>query len=433
MGAAFAKFLRMAALACFGKGPSAVEYLNSKTIPRPREPWGNLNSTWGIGLAPPGGMFTLWLLLLVISGEHRTARADGAVAGAAPVLFIGDSIAYGRFGKTIDASLRATGAVVTTEASCGTTPSSWLDGKGRVTTPCGFWKKAQASEERVTVHLTPKIGEELQTLHPGLTVIQLGTNIAAGRNPLLQQPDVARMMQEVRAAGSQCIWIGPPDASSPVVTREKLRLTNEMIRTEAARQGCFFIDSLSFTHFPDGLGGDGIHPSPELSAEWGSREAAEVRAVQRKMQPTGVQVSEKKSKQALTNAPPELPVHLPPSAPMVVGATARLTPPTVSEATVPVNVVARNHDDASIRQVRARILGQFIAAGRKAPAEAAAVLPAPVAKEIRTSAEDADQALDRALAVLLSINPGPASRDPVWNGTALRGADPGHPGCEGAR
>ena len=117
------------------------------------------------------------------------------------------------------------------------------------------------------MHNTPKIQEELQNLHPKVTIVQLGTNIAAGSHPLNQEASVREMMQEIRAAGSQCIWIGPPDANSTVVTRDKLKITSEMIQTEASAQDCLYVDTLGFTHFPE-VPGDGIHPSPTLAATW---------------------------------------------------------------------------------------------------------------------------------------------------------------------
>ena len=186
-------------------------------------------------------------------------------------LYIGDSISYGKLGQVIDTALRTISENGVTEASCGSSPATWLTLPGQpghvyVKTVCGFWRKGE-TEERVKVHNTPKIQEELQNLHPKLTIVQLGTNIAAGSHPLTQEASVREMMQEIRAAGSQCIWIGPPDANSTVVTRDKLQITSEMIQTEASAQGCFYVATLSFTHFPAGPG-DGIHPSPQLSAAW---------------------------------------------------------------------------------------------------------------------------------------------------------------------
>lgn len=87
------------------------------------------------------------------------------------------------------------------------------------------------------------------------------------------------MMADILAHGSQCIWIGPPDANSTVVPRNRLSITNRMIQEEATAQGCAFIDTLSFTHFPGetpACCGEGIHPSPDQSKRWGDEVAQRV-------------------------------------------------------------------------------------------------------------------------------------------------------------
>jgi hypothetical protein len=216
---------------------------------------------------------------LILGWTHRTPKSQSDLTrriastpiSQEPILYIGDSISYGKFGQTIDESLRGVSAHVLSEASCGSTPATWMTTPGQAghsyaKTVCGFWRKGD-TEERSKEHLTPKIEEELSTEHPRVTVIQLGTNIAASSNPAAQRATVRHMMQEIRASGSQCVWIGPPDANSTVVTREKLGVTNEMIRSEALSAGCTFIDTLSFTRFPPGPG-DGIHPSPHLAEQW---------------------------------------------------------------------------------------------------------------------------------------------------------------------
>jgi hypothetical protein len=208
------------------------------------------------------------LILSLTLCSTAFARADQS---SSPILFIGDSISYGKFGETVDTALRDLSKNVVSEASCGSTPETWLTKPGQsghtyAKTVCGFWKKAE-SEEREKVHNTPKIEEELRSIHPKFTIVQLGTNIAAGRDPMTYKASVQQMMQAIRSAGSQCIWIGPPDADSKVVTRAKLTVTNEMIRSEAKSEGCSFIDTLSFTHYTSKLG-DGIHPGPQLAEDW---------------------------------------------------------------------------------------------------------------------------------------------------------------------
>jgi hypothetical protein len=200
---------------------------------------------------------------------------------ASPVLYVGDSISYGKFGTAVDSALRQLSANVVTESSCGSAPSNWLPQVGDHPPPysqtiCGFWEKTPTQEFRIKIHNTPQIQEELNTLLPVVTVVQLGTNIASRKDPAALRPTVHQMMDVIRNSGSQCIWVGPPDAHSTIVTREKLKITNDMIREEADSEGCAFVDTLSFTQFPDTAPGDGIHPDPQLSETWGEAVADRV-------------------------------------------------------------------------------------------------------------------------------------------------------------
>jgi len=225
---------------------------------------------------------------LFFASFFATLFASGAALAASkgPVLFIGDSISYGKFGEVIDSAMRKISEKVVSEASCGSAPATWVTMPGQPghvyeKTVCGFWKKEQSEDlpgDRSKEHYTPKVEEEIQRIHPRITIVQLGTNIAAADDPESQLPPTRQLMHEIRASGSRCIWIGPPDADSLIVTREKLKITDEMLKTEALAQGCFYVDTLSFTSFPPGPG-DGIHPSPELSEQWANEVLERIRLV----------------------------------------------------------------------------------------------------------------------------------------------------------
>jgi hypothetical protein len=203
-----------------------------------------------------------------------------------PILFIGDSISYGKFGEVIDSAMRKISENVVSEASCGSTPATWVTMPGQPghvykKTVCGFWKKEQSEDlpgDRSKEHYTPKIEEEIQRIHPRITIVQLGTNIAAADDPERQITTIRQLMHEIKASGSSCIWIGPPDADSRIVTRDKLKITDEMLMAEAHAQGCFYVDTLSFTSFPPGPG-DGIHPSPKLSEQWADEVLERIRLI----------------------------------------------------------------------------------------------------------------------------------------------------------
>lgn len=189
------------------------------------------------------------------------------------ILYIGDSHSYGKFGTTIEANLAVISERVVMESSCGSSAYTWLGKTGYQKTVCGFWKKDGKEEIRTTEHQTPKFSDELSKYNPQVVIIQLGTNMAAAEKPLNSRGSIDQLMKETKAHGSECIWIGPPDANSKVVTKEKLQITNNLIKELADLNGCFFIDSLQLTTFPK-ENKEGIHYPPSLSKEWGEKASA---------------------------------------------------------------------------------------------------------------------------------------------------------------
>ncbi len=186
------------------------------------------------------------------------------------ILFIGDSHSYGRFGTVLEKSLSSISDHVIMESSCGSSPSTWLGKTGYEKTVCGFWKKDGTQESRSKEHSTPKLSDELANYRPEVTIVELGTNIAAGSNPLKAAASIEEVMNIIGSASTRCIWIGPPDAHSSIVTKEKLQITNQMLSELASKNNCFYIDSLALTTFPINEK-EGIHYPPSLSAVWGEK------------------------------------------------------------------------------------------------------------------------------------------------------------------
>lgn len=194
---------------------------------------------------------------------------------AETILYIGDSHSYGKLGTVIDKNLSKNANHVIMEASCGASASTWLGNSGFVKTVCGFWKKDGNEEIRSVKHLMPKFSEELSKYHPDVVVIELGTNMASSEKPLRSKSSIEQMMKEIKDTGATCIWIGPPDANSKIVTKEKLKIVNDLIKDLSDKNDCHFIDSLKMTKFPKDSK-EGIHYPPKLSAEWGEKISAEI-------------------------------------------------------------------------------------------------------------------------------------------------------------
>lgn len=207
--------------------------------------------------------FAFMLTTNIYAGEIKT------------ILFVGDSHSYGKLGTVIEKNLSAQVERVIMQSSCGATPGTWLGNNKYERTVCGYWKKDGADEVRSKEHETPKLKDELAKYRPDLTIVQLGTNIAAGSNPANSKNNIVEVMKAINDEGSKCIWIGPPDANSKVVTKEKLKTTNLLLLAMAAQNNCYYIDSLSLTTFPP-ESKEGIHYPPSLSAAWGEKVSAQL-------------------------------------------------------------------------------------------------------------------------------------------------------------
>lgn len=199
-----------------------------------------------------------------------------AVSAENPViLYVGDSHSYGKLGVTVEKNLSEISNKVVMHASCGATPNTWMGTLKYEKTVCGYWMKEGKTEVRLKEHQTPRFKDELARLRPDVTIIQLGTNIAAASKPQNAQASIEVMMKAVNEEGSKCIWVGPPDANSKVVTRAKVIEVNKMISDLALKNGCQYVDSLKLTKFPAN-NSEGIHYPPNLSTEWGVKVSAEV-------------------------------------------------------------------------------------------------------------------------------------------------------------
>lgn len=207
----------------------------------------------------------LFIFTLIICSSQVLAQPK-----IGTVVYIGDSHSYGKLGTTVEAKLSEISGRVIIQSSCGSTPNTWLGKTGYEKTVCGYWKKDGKDEVRSKEHKTPSFKSELIKYAPEVTIIQLGTNIAANANPTKSESSINEMMKIVKEAQSKCIWIGPPDANSKIVTKEKLKTTNELLTKLAQKNNCSYIDSLTLTSFPK-ENKEGIHYPPSLSKAWGEK------------------------------------------------------------------------------------------------------------------------------------------------------------------
>lgn len=210
-------------------------------------------------------MKNIFLFLLLIL---PICQAHALTTDSYNIMYIGDSHSYGEFGKQIYKSLSAVSPEMSIQASCGATAKTWLGEKGHAKTNCGYWIKDANEEFRSKEHILPVFGDDLLKYYPDVVIVQLGTNIAVGKNPQNALGSIELIMSKIQDSGAKCIWIGPPDAKHKLLTKSKLNAVNQMIEGLSRKYSCSFIDSLKLTKFPEN-NSEGIHYPPSLSRAWG--------------------------------------------------------------------------------------------------------------------------------------------------------------------
>lgn len=186
------------------------------------------------------------------------------------ILIVGDSHSYGPYGAVLDNFYRNQGHKVSSYASCGSSPSTWARSSSNFQqTNCGYWSKSPSGKEtRVNSHKLPSFQEALNQSQPDLTIISLGTNaLSSPQNIQNEVRQAERLMDSIKKANSECVWIGPPDNDKKPFSTN-LAQGVVAFRAAAEKNGCKFIDSTKYTKYPKGKS-DGIHYGPKDSKAWG--------------------------------------------------------------------------------------------------------------------------------------------------------------------
>ncbi len=184
------------------------------------------------------------------------------------IMFAGDSHSYGKMGSTLESELSKISTDRSFMSSCGSSAATWLKKSGNEKTVCGFWKKEGSVELRQTQFNNPRLEDEIDRFKPDVLIVQLGTNMAASKNPSNSRESIVELLNVMTKNNLVCIWIGPPDANSAIVTDKKLEIVNQILIEETLKKGCHYIDSLKLTSFPI-KNTEGIHYPNSLSTEWG--------------------------------------------------------------------------------------------------------------------------------------------------------------------
>jgi hypothetical protein len=168
------------------------------------------------------------------------------------ILILGDSHSMGHFGKAIHKGLKSQypEAKVTLVAACGKGESGFLYGgyahcgvitykpNGRISRPKGCKKnpctEADGPECSEQGCRPKKLRHYLRRLKPDLVVLQMGSNSWFKGSLKRGWPKVEKQINKIATliekAGSQCLWITPPDSSKrPVDSQDAFAQVYERV------------------------------------------------------------------------------------------------------------------------------------------------------------------------------------------------------------
>ena len=194
------------------------------------------------------------------------------------ILYLGDSMSMGAFGRTFDGRLRDEGFSVYTYVAGGATPYYWLSQYAPIPSNIGFGHKSPFEDKRIRkIEAVPKVEGLIDDCEPDIVVVQTGTNLYASlvskrrtREGNVQEVEglCRNMALAVTKDGIKCYWIAPP-SSHP--ERYPLGLQQEMedlMKRVVGQYGRVF-DSRRVTEYIDPYPqNDGIHYGPTEAKEW---------------------------------------------------------------------------------------------------------------------------------------------------------------------
>ena len=206
---------------------------------------------------------------------------------AEKILYLGDSLSMGSFGRTMDSQMRAAGNEVYTYVTGGATPYYWLGIYDVQKTTIGQWEKTPETEIRKKTATVPKIEDLLQKHWPDIVVVQTGVNLYAQlRSKQRSKKEnirevtmlVRNMGETIKAAGAKCFWITPPDSHVARYPRELQDEMFQIMKLAASRYGPVFNSQEVTTYTDPYPRTDGIHYGSKEANAWGNLVAEEVTA-----------------------------------------------------------------------------------------------------------------------------------------------------------
>ncbi len=205
-----------------------------------------------------------------------------ARGGGTKVLYLGDSLSIGAFGKTFDHSMRTSGFDVYTVVAGGASPYYWLKSYDSLPCTIGFWEKTPTSERRVGyVRAVPKLEDLLSSHQPKVVVVQTGINLYAtlrsrrrekSENVAEVQSLIEKMCYSIAESGAISYWVLPPHSHEQRYPSELQDELRSIMRGVVNKYEGAVFESQQVTHFDDPYPAtDGVHYGPVEARGWAEK------------------------------------------------------------------------------------------------------------------------------------------------------------------
>ena len=196
------------------------------------------------------------------------------------ILYLGDSMSMGAFGRTFDSSLREKELEVYTHVAGGASPYYWLRRYEPISCSIGYWEKTPSSERRVGyVRAVPKVEDLIDSYTPDIVVVQTGVNLYATlrskRRTAAENVEVVKellndMCRAVHRTGAYSYWITPPASHPNRYSSDLQAELTQIMKSVVGESGGTVFESARVTSWtaPYPAESDGIHYGPVEAREW---------------------------------------------------------------------------------------------------------------------------------------------------------------------
>lgn len=110
----------------------------------------------------------------------------------------------------------------------------------------------------------------LEKQKPKVTIVALGTNMIKGKRDQTES-ETRSLILKIKESGSQCIWIGPPQAAVFFSPQAKFNEFVEKLEAVVESEGCRFISSVDKTSRENLNDSMGLHYGCKDAETWAKK------------------------------------------------------------------------------------------------------------------------------------------------------------------